>query len=78
MEDFQVRPRFSKNTPVSKFSTKLMGHSSLAVEFLHNGGNVFELKRILGHEKLETVEVYLELASVDIQRAQQANSPADR
>lgn len=51
---------------------------TFAVEFLRNGGNVFELKRILGHEKLETVEVYLELASVDIQRAQQANSPADR
>ena len=50
---------------------------TFAVEFLRNGGNVFELKRILGHEKLATVEVYLELASVDIQRAQQANSPAD-
>lgn len=51
---------------------------TFAIEFLRNGGNVFELKKILGHEKLETVEVYLELASVDIQRAQQANSPADR
>lgn len=50
---------------------------TFAVEFLRNGGNVFELKRILGHEKLATVEIYLELASVDIQRAQQANSPAD-
>ena len=51
---------------------------TFAIEFLRNGGNVFELKRILGHEKLETVEIYLEFASVDIQRAQQANSPADR
>jgi integrase/recombinase XerD len=50
---------------------------TFAVEFLRNGGNVFELKRILGHEKLATVEVYLELASVDIQKAQHANSPAD-
>lgn len=50
---------------------------TFAVEFLRNGGNVFELKRILGHEKLATVEIYLELASVDIQKAQQANSPAD-
>lgn len=36
-----------------------------SIEFLRNGGNVFELKKILGHEKLETVEVYLELASVE-------------
>jgi site-specific recombinase XerD len=50
---------------------------TFAIEFLHNGGNVFELKKILGHEKLATVEVYLGLANVDIQRAQQANSPAD-
>ena len=52
--------------------------NTFAIEFLRNGGNVFELKRILGHEQLETVETYLEIASVDIQRAQQANSPADR
>jgi site-specific recombinase XerD len=50
---------------------------TFAIEFVHNGGNVFELKKILGHEKLATVEVYLGLANVDIQRAQQANSPAD-
>lgn len=50
---------------------------TFAVEFLRNGGNVFELKKILGHEKLATVEIYLEIASVDIQKAQQANSPAD-
>jgi site-specific recombinase XerD len=49
-----------------------------ATEFLRNGGNVFELKRILGHEKLATVEIYLELATVDIQRAQQEHSPADK
>jgi integrase/recombinase XerD len=51
---------------------------TFAVEFLRNGGNVFDLKRILGHEKLEIVEIWLELASIDNQRAQQANSPADR
>lgn len=66
----------AKNAGVTGVHPHRFRHT-FAIEFLRNGGNVFELKRILGHEKLATVEIYLELAATDIQRAQQTNSPAD-
>ena len=50
---------------------------TFAIQFLRNGGNVFELQRILGHVDLETVKIYVNLAQVDIERAQKAHSPAD-
>lgn len=51
---------------------------TFAVSFLRNGGNVFALQRILGHEQLSTVQVYLRLAQADIEEMQRSNSPADR
>lgn len=50
---------------------------TFAVTFLRNGGNVFEMQRILGHEGLETVKTYLQLAQNDIATAQRKHSPAD-
>lgn len=50
---------------------------TFAVQWLRNGGNIYELQRILGHADLETVKIYLHLSEVDLQRAQQSNSPAD-
>lgn len=50
---------------------------TFAINFLRNGGNVFELQRILGHEELDTVKVYLGLAQTDIATAQRTHSPAD-
>lgn len=50
---------------------------TFAIQFLRNGGNIFELQRILGHESLDTVKLYLTLAEVDIEKAQRAHSPAD-
>lgn len=50
---------------------------TFAIQFLRNGGNVFELQRILGHAELDTVKIYLSIAQVDIERSQKANSPAD-
>lgn len=51
---------------------------TFAIEFLRNGGNVLELQRLLGHAKLETLNIYVKLASTDLEKAQAAASPADR
>lgn len=50
---------------------------TFAITFLRNGGNVLELKELLGHEKMETVQIYAKLAQVDLQAAQARASPAD-
>jgi site-specific recombinase XerD len=51
---------------------------TFAVEFLRNGGNVFELQMALGHETLDMVRNYAELAQIDLNKAMRKASPADR
>lgn len=50
---------------------------TFAINFLRNGGNVLELQRLLGHEKMETLRIYVELAQSDLAAAQAQASPAD-
>jgi integrase/recombinase XerD len=68
--------RIGANAHVSDVHPHRFRHT-FAVTFLRNGGNVFELQRILGHEGLETVRTYLQLAQTDIATAQRKHSPAD-
>ena len=68
--------RFGENAGVVSVHPHRFRHT-FAIQFLRNGGNVFELQRILGHVDLETVKIYVNLAQVDIERAQKAHSPAD-
>ncbi len=49
-----------------------------AVQFIRNGGNIFALQKLLGHESLEMVRRYVELASKDVQDAYKNASPVDR
>jgi integrase/recombinase XerD len=49
---------------------------TFAITFLRNGGGVFELQALLGHEELHTVTTYVKLAQQDIDAAQR-HSPAD-
>jgi integrase/recombinase XerD len=47
-----------------------------AINFLRNGGSPLLLQELLGHEQLDTVRIYVQLAEQDIDKAQ-AHSPAD-
>lgn len=49
---------------------------TFAIMFLRNGGNVFELQKILGHTDLKTVQRYAKLAEIDIEAAR-GRSPVD-
>lgn len=50
---------------------------TFAINFLRNGGNPLALQDILGHEKLDTVRIYVKLADTDLAQAQISASPAD-
>lgn len=49
---------------------------TFAITFLRNGGSPLLLQELLGHERLETVQVYVRLAEQDID-AGAKHSPAD-
>jgi site-specific recombinase XerD len=48
---------------------------TFAINFLRNGGNVYALQDILGHEDLETCIRYLHIAQTDIDTAHKIASP---
>lgn len=49
-----------------------------AVSYLRNGGDVFTLKEILGHTKLEMTMRYARMAQVDVKRVHALASPAKK
>ena len=51
---------------------------TFAINFLRNGGNVYELQMALGHTSLEMVRVYLALAETDLQKAHEEASPVTK
>jgi integrase/recombinase XerD len=50
---------------------------TFAINFLRNGGNIYELQAQLGHEDLDTCKEYLEISEKDVAKTMRRASPAD-
>lgn len=72
----QLLQRIGTRAGVAHVTVHRFRHT-YAITFLRNGGSPLVLQELLGHEKLDTVRIYTALAQVDLEKAQQASSPAD-
>lgn len=51
---------------------------TFAINFLRNGGDLFELQEVMGHEDPSVLRRYVKLAEQDLAEAHRSASPADR
>lgn len=49
---------------------------TFAINYLRNGGSVLALQRMMGHEKVDTLNIYVKLAEHDLADAQARHGPA--
>lgn len=66
--------RLGKRSSVTDVHAHRFRHT-FAITFLRNGGDIYTLKRILGHSSLEMVQHYLDIAKSDVINVHQKASP---
>ena len=72
-----ILERLSKDSGVQKLHPHRFRRTA-AIQFIRNGGNILALQKLLGHETLDMVRHYVDLASEDVAEAHKLASPVDR
>ncbi len=68
--------RLSLRCKISRLHAHLCRHT-FGTNYLRNGGDVFSLQKILGHEDLSTVKLYMHLVDADVVKKHRLYSPID-
>ena len=69
--------RLAKKCNIPRLHAHLCRHT-FGTNYLRNGGDVFSLQKILGHEDLSTVRMYMHLVEADVVKKHRLYSPMDR
>ena len=69
--------RLAKKCNIPRLHAHLCRHT-FGTTYLRNGGDVFSLQKILGHESLSTVQIYMHLVEADVIQKHRLYSPMDR
>ena len=69
--------RLRATSGVSRLHAHLLRHT-FAVDFLINGGDIMDLRDILGHTSLEVTQMYRHLTRYQVAQRYQEHSPMDR
>lgn len=72
-----ILERLSEDSGVQKLHPHRFRRTA-AIQFVRNGGNLLALQKLLGHETLDMVRHYVDLASEDVAEAHKMASPVDR
>ena len=62
--------------PAKRLSPHTWRHT-FAKNFLLNGGNVFALQRLLGHEDIETTKIYIDYTINEMKTQNDSYNPLD-
>lgn len=74
----QLISKYKKKAGITKAGACHLFRHSMATEMLHNGADIRYIQEILGHEKLDTTEIYTKVNIDHLKRVYLESHPAER